>query len=113
MPNVFYRNLYILYVLYVLYILYIYFCLWSVFFLLKSRILVLLLYFVFFRRLGGNMRSLLCLIEINGQRFYYIAVAVVVSLFVVVARGCCSSCYCFQLISAASTWRRYRCGLFS
>lgn len=30
------------------------------------------------------MRSLLCLIEINGQRFYYIAVAVVVSLFVVV-----------------------------
>lgn len=33
------------------------------------------------------MRSLLCLIEINGQRFYYIAVAVVVSLFVVVALG--------------------------
>lgn len=31
------------------------------------------------------MRSLLCLIEINGQRFYYIAVAV--SLFVVVALG--------------------------
>lgn len=29
------------------------------------------------------MRSLLCLIEINGQRFYYIVVAVV-SLFVVV-----------------------------
>lgn len=58
------------------------------FILLKSRILVLLLYLVFFRRLGGNIRSLLCLIEINGQRFYYIVVAAlvvaVVSLFVVV-----------------------------
>lgn len=31
------------------------------------------------------MRSLLCLIEINGQRFYYIVVAV--SLFVVAALG--------------------------
>lgn len=34
--------------------------------------------FFLFRCLGGNMCSLLSLIEINGQRFYYAVVVVVV-----------------------------------